>query len=150
MDIRTIKKLVEILEASHLNEIEITEGESTIRISRGMTGSIAPVQSYTAPLPAAPVQASAQHNIETPASQPTVSGHQLKSPMVGTFYSASSPGTPPFATIGKNVQAGETVCIIEAMKMFNEIEADKTGIIKAILVENGEPVEYGQPLFIIE
>lgn len=146
MDIRKVKKLIELLEESGIAEIEIKEGEESVRISRH-----GQAPTYAAPLPApvaaAPVIAAAPA-VDEPAGLP--SGHQVKSPMVGTFYRSPSPGTPEFVKIGQNVNVGDTLCIIEAMKILNQIEADKSGVVKAALVENGQPVEYGEPLFIIE
>ena len=148
MDIRKVKKLIEMLEESSLAEIEINEGEESIRISRA--SSSAPV-AMAAPVAAAPapVAAAAPIAVAEPAPAAT-EGHAVKSPMVGTFYRSSSPGAQPFAEIGKQVNVGDTLCIIEAMKMLNEIESDKAGVVKAILKENAQPVEYGEPLFIIE
>ena len=149
MDIRKIKKLIELLEESGIAEIEIAEGEESVRITREIKSPMAaaPVQ-YAAPAPvAAPAAAPAQ---AAPAEDAVASGHQVKSPMVGTFYEASSPGAAPFTEIGKQVKAGDTLCIIEAMKMLNQIESDKSGIVKAVLAENGQPVEFDQPLFVIE
>ncbi|MDQ5939207.1 MAG: acetyl-CoA carboxylase biotin carboxyl carrier protein [Pseudomonadota bacterium] len=146
MDIRKIKKLIEIIEESDIAEIEIKEGEEFIRINRYST-AVAPAApvAYAQPAPVAtPAQA-------TSAAVPEeIKGHVMKSPMVGTFYRAASPGSKEFVTIGKTVQVGDTLCLIEAMKILNQIEADKSGVITQILVENAEPVEYGQPLFIIE
>ncbi len=150
MDIRKIKKLIELVEESGIAELEITEGEESVRIHRGPSASAAPM-SYTIPAPAAP-QAPA-HPAPAPAEQPEAqgpSGHQVKSPMVGTFYRASSPTAKSFVEEGQTVNVGDTLCIIEAMKMMNQIESDKAGVVKAILVENQEPVEFDQPLFIIE
>lgn len=153
MDIRKVKKLIELLEESGIAEIEINEGEESVRISR--YGS-----SATAAAPAAPVQyaaapAPAAATATTPAAVESAedaipSGHSIKSPMVGTYYSAASPGAKNFINVGDSVSEGDTVCIIEAMKILNQIEADKSGVVKAILVENGQPVEFGQPLVIIE
>ncbi len=145
MDIRKIKKLIELLEESDIAEIEIIEGEESLRISRGTQTVVqtAPVAVAAAPAPAAAATTEA-------AVEPEISGDQVTSPMVGTFYRSSSPGAKPFVEVGQSVSAGETICIIEAMKLLNQIEADKDGTIKAILVENGQPVEYGQPIFIIE
>ena len=145
MDIRKVKKLIEMMEESSLAEIEIREGEEAIRISRA-----APVGTHFAAAALAPAAAPAP-----PAATPSVlvappTGHTVASPMVGTFYRSSSPGTKPFVEIGSQVNIGDTICIIEAMKMLNEIEADKAGTIKAILKENGQPAEYGETLFIIE
>ena len=147
MDIRKIKKLIDLIEESDIAEIEISEGEESVRISR-YSSSAAPVQ-YAAPVAvaAAPTPAAAQ--AAAPAEE-KISGHVLKSPMVGTFYRSASPGSAPFVEVGQSVSAGQTLCIIEAMKILNQIEADKSGKIKQILVENAHPVEYGQPLFIIE
>jgi acetyl-CoA carboxylase biotin carboxyl carrier protein len=146
MDIRKIKKLIEILEESGIAELEIKEGEEAIRISRY---SAAPAQISYAPAPIAQVPQISTVAI-TPAAEETISGHIVKSPMVGTFYRSASPGTKPFVEVGHSVKQGDTLCIIEAMKILNQIEADKSGTITKILVENAEPVEYGQPLFIIE
>jgi acetyl-CoA carboxylase biotin carboxyl carrier protein len=151
MDLRKLKKLIDLVQESGIGEIEITEGEEKVRISRQVAGP-APmimaspqVQPMMAGVPAAAPAATAP---APAAAQP--SGHTLKSPMVGTFYRAPSPGAPPFVEIGQAVSKGQTLCIIEAMKLLNEIESDVSGTVKAILVENGQPVEYGQPLFLIE
>jgi len=150
MDIRKIKKLIELLEESDIGEIEIKEGEESVRISRG--GPVAPMvaaPAYAAPAAApAPVAAPAAAPSEASAST-EISGHAVKSPMVGTFYRSPSPGSPSFAEVGTAVKAGDVICIIEAMKMMNQIEADKAGVIDAILVEDGEPVEFDQPLVTI-
>ncbi|MDH5631520.1 MAG: acetyl-CoA carboxylase biotin carboxyl carrier protein [Gammaproteobacteria bacterium] len=152
MDIRKVKKLIEMLEESSLAEIEINEGEESIRISRA--SSVTPAATHMmmpAPAPVAAPAAPAPVAEAPAAGGSTVpSGHGVKSPMVGTFYRASSPGSKPFVEVGATVNAGDTLCIIEAMKMLNEIEADKAGTIKAILKENGEPVEYGEVMFVIE
>ena len=149
MDIRKVKKLIELLEESGIAEIEIKEGEESVRISR--TNANAPVMPMQyAPAPA-PILAAAPSPAETASTEPAiVSGHQVKSPMVGTFYEASSPGATPFAEVGKQVKEGDVICIIEAMKMLNQIESDKSGTVKAVLAENGQPVEFDQPLFVIE
>jgi len=152
MDIRKIKKLIELVEESGIAELEITEGEESVRIHRGGSHNAPvhyqlPPQQY-APAPAqaaAPAAAAA----EAPAA-PELSGHVLKSPMVGTFYAAPAPGAADFVSVGQQVKVGDTLCIVEAMKMMNQIEADKGGVVKQILVENGEPVEFDQPLFVIE
>jgi len=152
MDIRKVKKLIELLEESGVAEIEIHEGEESVRISRYAASAPvavapAPVAMAAAPVAPAPVAAepaSAGADDNIPA------GHIVKSPMVGTLYRAASPGASAFVEIGQSVAVGDTLCIIEAMKMLNQIEADKAGVIKAILVENAEPVEFGQPLFVIE
>ncbi len=148
MDIRKIKKLIELLEESNVEELEIKEGEESVRISRGSRTEAVPVYA-TAPI-AAPVAPPVTHAVapEAPAA-PVSTGHQVTSPMVGTFYSSPSPGAPAFAQVGKTVKAGDVICIIEAMKMMNQIEADKAGVIEAILVEDGEPVEFDQPLVTI-
>lgn len=145
MDIRKIKKLIEIIEESDIAEIEIKEGEEAIRISRY---SAPPVTYASAPLAAAPSLAASA--IPPAASEEKITGHVVKSPMVGTFYRSASPGTKVFVEVGQSVRTGDTLCIIEAMKILNQIEADKNGTVTKILVENAEPVEYGQPLFIIE
>lgn len=149
MDIRKIKKLIEIIEESDIAEIEIKEGEESVRISRYSSSAPAPVAAVAAP---APIAIAATPAAAAPATEAAIpSGHMVKSPMVGTFYRAASPSaTSPFVEIGQKVNEGETLCIIEAMKILNQIEADKSGVIKQILVENGQPVEYDQPLFIIE
>lgn len=151
MDIRKIKKLIELLDESGVAEIEIKEGEESVRISRQMA-AVAPAPVMAAPVAAAPAAAApaaAPEETAAPAAE-EISGHKVTSPMVGTFYRSSSPGAPSFTDVGKQVSEGETLCIIEAMKILNQIEADKSGVVKAILVENGQPVEFGQPLFIIE
>jgi acetyl-CoA carboxylase biotin carboxyl carrier protein len=141
MDIRKIKKLIEIIEESGIAELEIKEGEESIRINRY---SAAPPVTY-APAPVAAAAAA-----PAASSEEKITGHVVKSPMVGTFYRSASPGTKVFTDVGQSVQVGDTLCIIEAMKILNQIEADKSGTITKILVENAQPVEYGQPLFIIE
>jgi len=145
MDIRKIKKLIEIIEESDIAELEIKEGEESIRISR-YSAAPAAVAYAPAPVAAAPAVAA---SAAVPAEE-KITGHAVKSPMVGTFYRSASPGTKVFAEVGQSVQVGDTLCIIEAMKILNQIESDKSGTITKILVENAEPVEYGQPLFIIE
>ena len=154
MDIRKIKKLIELLEESNIGELEIKEGEESVRIARnsGTTQYFsAPPQGYPAAPPAyAPAPAAAPAAAAAPvAAAPVVTGHVVKSPMVGTFYRSASPGSKPFVDVGQSVNSGDTLCIIEAMKLLNEIDADQAGVIKAILVENGQPVEFGQPLFVI-
>jgi acetyl-CoA carboxylase biotin carboxyl carrier protein len=154
MDIRKIKKLIELLEESNLAEIEIKEGEESVRISRGThlpaLSCPVPLQSIqeASPAPQAPAVISAVAVQNAAPLKPT--GHEVLSPMVGTFYRAASPQATPFVEVGDHVNAGDTLCVIEAMKMFNQIEADRGGRIKAILVENGHPVEFGQTLFILE
>ena len=147
MDIRKIKKLIDLIEESDIAEIEISEGEESVRISR--YSSTAPVQYTAAPAPVAVAPAATASVAAVPAEE-KISGHVVKSPMVGTFYRSASPGSAPFVEVGQSVSAGQTLCIIEAMKILNQIESDKSGKIKQILVENAHPVEYGQPLFIIE
>ncbi|MEA5446055.1 acetyl-CoA carboxylase biotin carboxyl carrier protein [Gammaproteobacteria bacterium AB-CW1] len=155
MDIRKVKRLIELLEESGISEIEITEGEESVRISRHQPN--AQPQYYAAPPAPAPAPQAAQQSpapaddgaAADDAGDDIPAGHKVESPMVGTFYRAPSPTSKPFVEVGQQVKEGDTICIVEAMKMMNQIEADKSGTIKAILVENGEPVEYGQPLFVI-
>lgn len=152
MDIRKIKKLIELVEESDINEIEICEGEESVRISRGMAAApvmAAPVAAPQAAIPA-PAAAAAEPSVFAEPAEPEISGHQVCSPMVGTFYRAPSPGAKPFVEEGQSVKVGDTLCIIEAMKILNQIEADKAGVVKQILVENGAPVEFNQPLIVIE
>jgi acetyl-CoA carboxylase biotin carboxyl carrier protein len=150
MDLRKLKKLIDLVEESGISELELTEGEEKVRISRNQPGGAhgtmhyqpymqMPAPTAPAPQPPTPVEA-------TPAA---IDGHVVKSPMVGTFYRSPSPESKAFIDVGSTVAVGDTLCIIEAMKLLNEIEADQAGVIKAILVENGQPVEYGEPLFII-
>ena len=144
MDLRKLKKLIDLVQESGISELEVTEGEEKVKIVK--SGGAGVVGSAPAPAPApAPVLAPAQ--AATPAEIP---GHVVKSPMVGTFYRSPSPGAKPFVEVGDTVKSGDTICIIEAMKLLNEIECDKDGIISAILVENGQPVEYGEPLAVID
>ena len=157
MDIRKVKKLIELLDESGIAEIEITEGEEAVRISRYPTGAAAaPAPAYAPPPPAAPApQASAAapaaaQSPEPATAQPEEDGFLVTAPMVGTFYSSSSPGASPYVQVGDRISEGDTLCIIEAMKMMNQIEADVSGVIKSIRVQNGEPVEYGQTLFVID
>jgi acetyl-CoA carboxylase biotin carboxyl carrier protein len=149
MDLRKLKTLIDLVEASGISELELTEGEEKVRISRAMMPNSAPMMQYMA----APLAAPASHATPVPtAAAPVVAeveGHIVKSPMVGTFYRSSSPDAKAFVDVGSKIAAGETLCIIEAMKLLNEIESDFTGVIKKILVENGQPVEYGEPLFVI-
>lgn len=146
MDLRKLKKLIDLVQESGIAELEITEGEEKVRISRSGGGVQTAVSGAHQPatMAAAPVAAEA-----APAAEPQPEGHVVKSPMVGTFYRSPSPGSKVFVEVGQTVTAGETLCIIEAMKLLNEIEADASGTVKAILVDNGQPVEYGQPLFLI-
>ncbi len=150
MDIRKIKKLIELVEESGISELEITEGEEAVRISRA--APIAQPMHFAAPAPVAPAPAAAPvapAAEAAPAAPAAPAGHEVKSPMVGSFYSASKPGAAPFVSVGDSVNVGDTLCIIEAMKMMNEITADKAGVVKSVLVENGDSVEFDQPLFII-
>jgi acetyl-CoA carboxylase biotin carboxyl carrier protein len=149
MDLRKLKKLIDLVEQSGIAELEITEGEERVRIAR--VGAQGPVQIVgTAPQVATPMSAGPPATASaTPAEAEEPEGHVVKSPMVGTFYRAPSPGAPTFVEVGSQIKEGETLCIIEAMKLLNEIESDKTGVVKAILVENGQPVEFGEPLFVI-
>lgn len=155
MDIRKIKKLIELLEETGISEIEIKEGEESVRLSRHGYAMEAPAQvRYVASPPVTAAQPAVIEQMPTstegkPAATST-SGHKVRSPMVGTMYTSPSPDAAPFVTIGQSVKVGDTLCIVEAMKMFNEIEADRAGKVIDILVANGEPVEYDQPLFVIE
>ena len=160
MDIRKVKKLIELLDESGIAEIEITEGEEAVRISRypqGTTVTAAPVApapvAIAAPAPAAPAPAEAAPGAAAPVAAPAEAeeeGFLVAAPMVGTFYAASSPGAAPYVQVGDRVNEGDTLCIIEAMKMMNQIEADVSGVVKSIRVQNGEPVEYGQTLIVID
>lgn len=151
MDLRKLKKLIDLVEESGIAELEITEGEEKVRITRQASGQNVIYASHPMQHIAAPASPSVAH--AAPAAEPVVApeaeGHAVKSPMVGTFYRTPSPGAKSFVEVGQSVSAGDTLCIIEAMKLLNEIEADQSGVIKAILVESGQPVEYGEPLFII-
>ncbi len=154
MDIRKVKKLIELLDDSGIAEIEITEGEESVRISRYPVGApiaAAPAPVYAAPAPAAAPAGGAAPAEATPQA-PTAEeeGYAVTAPMVGTFYAASSPGAAPYVQVGDHVNEGDTLCIIEAMKMMNQIEADVSGVIKSIRIQNGEPVEFGQVLFVID
>ena len=146
MDIRKIKKLIELVEESGIAELEITEGEESVRINRYSNAPVvaAQPQQFAAPAPAAAPAAAPSAEAAEPA------GHKVLSPMVGTFYSAASPEAPKYVEVGQSVNVGDTLCIVEAMKMMNQIEADKAGTIAAILVEDGTPIEYDQPLFVIQ
>ena len=155
MDIRKVKKLIELLDDSGIAEIEITEGEDSVRISRypaGVPVAAAPVAA-PAPMPAPAASApapAADAPAEAPAEAKEEDGFEVTAPMVGTFYAASSPGAAPYVQVGDRVNEGDTLCIIEAMKMMNQIEADVSGVVKSIRIQNGEPVEYGQVLFVID
>jgi acetyl-CoA carboxylase biotin carboxyl carrier protein len=152
MDIRKVKKLIELLEESGISELEINEGEESVRISRYSSAPPPAQMNYSAPpaAPAAPAATAPAAADSGNEEEELPSGHVVKSPMVGTFYSASSPGAKSFVNVGDSVTEGDTVCIVEAMKILNQIEADASGTVKAILVDNAQPVEYGQPLMIIE
>ena len=147
MDLRKLKKLIDLVQESGIAELEITEGEERVRINRG---GFQPASHPAQAQPAAPPAAPAPRPASAPAgADDRQEGHVVKAPMVGTFYRTPSPDAKPFVEPGQSIKQGETICIIEAMKLMNEIESDATGVVKAILVENGQPVEYGQPLFII-
>jgi len=153
MDLRKIKTLIDLLEQSGISELEVKEGEESVRIARHPSGPAAPIMSYAPPpaaLPAAPATAPLAAAVAAAPAKPAMKGHPVKSPMVGTFYRAPSPGAKPFVEVGQTVKQGQTLCIIEAMKMLNQIEADASGTITEILVENGQPVQFDQPLFAIE
>ncbi|MFZ5523426.1 MAG: acetyl-CoA carboxylase biotin carboxyl carrier protein [Pseudomonadota bacterium] len=147
MDLRKLKTLIELVESSGIAELEISEGEERVRITR----TAASAQQVYAPAPQQPVMTAAPQAAapQVEPVKPVAEGHVVKSPMVGTFYRSASPGSKPFVDVGQSVNSGDTLCIIEAMKLLNEIDADQSGVIKAILVENGQPVEFGQPLFVI-
>ncbi len=155
MDLRKLKKLIDLVEESGISELELTEGEEKVRISRNLPQAptqqihYAPAPQYAAQAPAPTPASAAPAAASAPATE-QVSGHEVKSPMVGTFYKSPSPDAKAFVEVGSTVAVGDTLCIIEAMKLLNEIESDKAGVVKAILVDNGQPVEYGEPLFIIE
>jgi acetyl-CoA carboxylase biotin carboxyl carrier protein len=162
MDLRKLKTLIDLVAESGISELEITEGDGKVRIVKGpapmpMGYLPAPLTAAAPMMPAMPASAVPAAAAPAPAAAPPAasapaapSGHVVKSPMVGTFYRSANPNSPPFVEVGKPVKQGDTLCIVEAMKLMNEIEADATGTIKAILLENGQPVEYGQPLFVIE
>ena len=154
MDLRKLKKLIDLVEESGIAEIEVTEGEEKVRITRNVAApAVQTVYAPAAPVqaaPAAPAPSAAPAAPAAPAPAVRDLSNAQKSPMVGTFYRAASPSTPAFVEVGQTVKAGDTLCIIEAMKLMNEIEAEKSGVVKEILVENGQPVEFGEPLFIIE
>ncbi len=151
MDLRKLKKLIDLVQESGIAELEITEGEEKVKIVRGGQVEVSPVGAPApAAVPAVIGAPAAQAAPTPPEPPPAPEGHAVKSPMVGTFYRASSPDADPFVEVGDAVKAGQTICIIEAMKLMNEIEADQDGVVKAILVENGQPVEYGEPLIVFE
>lgn len=145
MDLRKLKKLIDLVQESGISELEVTEGEEKVKIVR--SGGLATAYSAPAPPPPAPAPVLAPAPEAGPVA---IQGHVVKSPMVGTFYRSPSPGAKHFVEVGDTVKSGDTICIIEAMKLLNEIECDKDGVIKAILVENGQPVEYGEPLVVID
>ena len=149
MDIRKVKKLIELLDESGIAEIEITEGEESVRISRYSPGALAAPVAMAAPAPLA-IAAPAAAPAPVPATEPEEDGFEVAAPMVGTFYASASPGAAPYVQVGDRVNEGDTLCIIEAMKMMNQIEAEVSGVIKSIRVQNGEPVEYGQTLVVID
>ena len=153
MDIRKVKKLIELLDDSGIAEIEITEGEESVRISRYAAGTpvVAAAAPVAAPAPVAAAPAAApEAPAAEPAEEPAEDGFEVSAPMVGTFYAAASPGAAPYVQVGDRVNEGDTLCIIEAMKMMNQIEADVSGVIKSIRIQNGEPVEFGQVLYVID
>lgn len=147
MDLRKLKKLIDLVQESGISELEVTEGEEKVRIAKYSPAPMQMAQSYAMPAPIPAAVAVSSVNVDEEDALPA--GHVVKSPMVGTFYRSPSPGSGTFVEIGHTVKQGDTLCIIEAMKLLNEIEADASGVVKAILVENGQPVEYGEPLFII-
>jgi acetyl-CoA carboxylase biotin carboxyl carrier protein len=152
MDLRKLKKLIDLVQESGIAELEITEGEEKVKIVKGGAVSVAPTAPAAAPVTVAEPRASAPAASAPPAAAEAPAGqegHVVKAPMVGTFYRSPSPDAKPFVEVGQAIMEGDTICIIEAMKLMNEIEADASGNVKAILVENGQPVEYGQPLFIL-
>lgn len=155
MDLRKLKTLIDLVAESDIAELEVTEGESKVRIVKSQAASAPQGQMVMMPAQSMPQSVSASvaapviQTAEAPVAEAPPSGHIVKSPMVGTFYRSSAPGSPPYVEVGSAVKDGDTLCIIEAMKLLNEIDADATGVIKQILVENGQPVEFGQPLFVI-
>jgi acetyl-CoA carboxylase biotin carboxyl carrier protein len=149
MDLRKLKKLIDLVQESGISELEVTEGEEKVRIAKHYGTVAAAPQQYYAPPPPVALGAPVASSVNLDDEDELPEGHIVKSPMVGTFYRSPSPGADAFVQIGQTVKQGETICIIEAMKLLNEIEADASGVIKAILVENGEPVEFGEPLYVI-
>jgi len=149
MDLRKLKKLIDLVQESGISELEVTEGEEKVRIAKHYGAVAAPQQYYAAPPPMQAPGAPAASTVNLDDEDELPEGHVVKSPMVGTFYRSPSPGADAYVQVGQSVKQGETLCIIEAMKLLNEIEADASGVIKAILVDNGEPVEFGEPLFVI-
>ena len=153
MDLRKLKKLIDLVEESGIAELEITEGEEKVRISKSANpaqGSATPVVTMAQPQAPASVFQAGASSVPPQFAEAIPEGHVVKSPMVGTFYRSSAPGGPAFVEVGQTVKEGDTLCIVEAMKLLNEIESDKSGLITAVLVENGQPVEYGEPLFVID
>src|SRR5690242_4413771 len=153
MDLRKLKKLIDLVEESGIAELEITEGEEKVRISKSVSSAQSQVAVTGIPVSQPATQLGTSGAAAVPAAIPAANlpeGHVVKSPMVGTFYRSSAPGAKPFVDVGQTVKEGDTLCIIEAMKLLNEIESDASGIIKAVLAENGQPVEYGEPLFVID
>ncbi|MEE9444082.1 MAG: acetyl-CoA carboxylase biotin carboxyl carrier protein [Cocleimonas sp.] len=153
MDVRKIKKLIELIQASDIAELEIVEGEESVRISRNSPAPVmaAPIALAPAPVAAAPAVATGNDlGLTAPVTAEGPAGETIDSPMVGTYYEAASPTSAPFVKVGQSVSVGDTLCIIEAMKMLNQIESEKSGVIKEVLVENEQPIEFGQPLFVIE
>ena len=151
MDIRKVKKLIELLDESGIAEIEITEGEESVRISRyAQSVAAAPMPVAAAPMAAVPAAAAAAPASPLVAAEPEEDGFEVTAPMVGTFYAASSPGAAPYVQVGDRINEGDTLCIIEAMKMMNQIEADVSGVVKSIRLQNGEPVEFGQTMIVID
>jgi acetyl-CoA carboxylase biotin carboxyl carrier protein len=155
MDLRKLKKLIDLVEDSGIAELEVTEGEEKVKIVKGGTSGkevvVLPASAVQAGPPPVQTVAAAPSPAASPAAQPPTApeGHMVKSPMVGTFYRAGAPGAKPFVEVGDTIKAGQTICVIEAMKLMNEIEADRDGVVKAIMVENGQPVEYGEPLMMV-
>ena len=149
MDLRKLKKLIDLVQESGISELEVTEGEEKVRIAKHYGAIAAAPQQYYASPPQLPAGAPAVSSVNLDDEDELPEGHIVKSPMVGTFYRSPSPGADAFVQIGQTVKQGETLCIIEAMKLLNEIESDASGVVKAILVENGEPVEFGEPLYVI-
>lgn len=153
MDLRKLKKLIDLVEESGIAELEITEGEEKVRISKSTNpaqGSATPTVTMAQPQAPASVIQTGAGSVPPQPAEAIPEGHVVKSPMVGTFYRSSAPGAPAFVEVGQTVKEGDTLCIVEAMKLLNEIESDKSGVIRAVLVENGQPVEYGEPLFVID
>jgi acetyl-CoA carboxylase biotin carboxyl carrier protein len=150
MDLRKLKKLIDLVEESGITELEVTEGEEKVRIAKNGGHGVQQVSAMPMAMPVAAMPAAAAPAAAEAAPAAAEEGHVVKAPMVGTFYRASAPGAQAFVDVGQKVAVGDTLCVIEAMKLMNEIETDRAGVVKAILVENGQPVEYGEPLFIIE